>query len=183
LSIQIVETIADLDPAEWDALVAAAQPGAALHPCLRHAFLLALQESGCASPQTGWHTRFLTLRRDGRLLGALPLYGKTHSWGEFVFDWAWAEAYQRHGLHYYPKWISAVPFTPVAGARLLAATPELRAELLDAALDLARQQGISSFHCLFPDEGQAREMAARGMLLRQGVQFHWRNPGYAGFDD
>lgn len=181
MTIQIAASIAELPAAEWDALVIAAQPEAALHPCLRHAFLLALEESGCASPQTGWHSRFLTLRRDGRLVGALPLYGKTHSWGEFVFDWAWAEAYQRHGLRYYPKLLSAVPFTPVAGARLLAATPELRAELVSAALQWARESDASGLHVLFPTEGEALEMQRQGMMLRKGVQFHWRNPGYADF--
>ena len=184
MSARIVESIAEIPALEWNALVASASPDPEdINPFLSHAFLLALQESGCAGPQTGWETRFLTLTRDGRLAGVLPLYGKTHSWGEFVFDWAWADAYQRHGLAYYPKWISAVPFTPVTGPRLLAATPELRAELLDAALELARQAGVSSLHLLFPDETQAREMEARGMMLRRGVQFHWRNPGYADFAD
>jgi predicted N-acyltransferase len=184
LSYRIVTRIADIPAQDWDRLVLASGPaGDDLPPSLSHAFLLALQESGCATEDTGWETRYLVLERDGSLAGALPLYGKTHSWGEFVFDWAWADAYRRHGLAYYPKWIAAVPFTPVAGPRLLAATPELRAELLDAALDQARAAGVSSLHLLFPDEAQAREMEARGMLLRRGAQFHWRNPGYADFAD
>ncbi|KAF0099610.1 MAG: hypothetical protein FD187_2140 [bacterium] len=184
LSARIVESIADIAAPAWDALVASASPEPEdINPFLSHAFLLALQASGCAVPDTGWQTRFLVLERDGILAGALPLYGKTHSWGEFVFDWAWADAYRRHGLAYYPKWIAAVPFTPVSGPRLLAATPQDRARLMDAALDLAREAGVSSLHLLFPEEGQAREMAARGMLLRRGVQFHWQNPGYADFAD
>ena len=184
MSARIVASIADIPAPEWNALVASASPDPEdINPFLSHAFLLALQESGCAGPQTGWETRFLILTRDGRLAGALPLYGKTHSWGEFVFDWAWADAYRRHGLAYYPKWIAAVPFTPVAGPRLLAATPELRAALLDAALELAREAGVSSLHLLFPDETQAREMEARGLMLRRGVQFHWRNPGHGDFAD
>ncbi len=182
LSARIVESIAEIAAPAWDTLVAGASPDPEdINPFLSHAFLLALQESGCATQATGWETRFLVLERDGLLVGALPLYGKTHSWGEFVFDWAWADAYQRHGLAYYPKWISAVPFSPVTGPRLLAASPENRARLLDAALDLAREAGVSSLHLLFPDETQAREMAARGMMLRRGAQFHWRNPGYADF--
>ena len=168
--------IADIPAAQWDAL-------AGDNPVLRHAFLSALQASGCASPATGWEARFLTAWDGDRLAGAMPLYFKSHSWGEFVFDWAWAEAYKGHGLRYYPKLVNAVPFTPVTGPRLLAATAETRAALLDAGLALARERGVSSLHCLFPDEGQAREMAGRGMMLRQGVQLHWRNPGYAGFDD
>ncbi len=184
LSAPIVASIADIPAPEWNALVASASPDPEdINPFLSHAFLLALQASGCAGPETGWETRFLTLERNGQLVGALPLYGKTHSWGEFVFDWAWADAYRRHGLAYYPKWIAAVPFTPVAGPRLLAATPELRAALLDAALELARKADVSSLHLLFPDEVQAREMAARGLMLRRGVQFHWRNPGHGDFAD
>ena len=160
---------------QWDAL-------AGSNPFLSHAFLLALQESGCATPETGWRAQFLTLWQGDNLVGAMPLYLKSHSWGEFVFDWAWADAYQRHGLNYYPKLLCAVPFTPVAGLRVLAPSPELRVQLLHAALELARELGVSSLHCLFPDESQALEMQQEGMMLRQGVQFHWQNPGYADFD-
>lgn len=176
MDIRLSEGLAGLPAAAWDAL-------AGPHPALRHAFLLALQESGCAIPETGWEARFLTTWRGEDLVGALPLYAKTHSWGEFVFDWAWAEAYERHGLAYYPKLVSAVPFTPIAGPRLLAPDPVVRAALVDAARDLARATGVSSLHVLFPEAAEAHEWAARGMLLRQGVQLHWRNPGYPGFDD
>ena len=180
MSIRFIESLAEVPAARWDALVAASGAG---NPFLSHAFLLALEQSGCATPATGWHMRFPTLWRDGALLGALPLYAKTHSWGEFVFDWAWAEAYQRHGLRYYPKLVAAVPFTPVAGARLLAATSEARGELLAAAREWAETSGASGLHCLFPTELEAKEMRDRGMLLRKGVQFHWRNPGYGDFED
>lgn len=173
-TLRIVESLSDIPAPQWDAL----SDG---NPFLSHAFLSALQESGCATPATGWRARFLTLWQDDVLLGGMPLYLKSHSWGEFVFDWAWAEAYQRHGLAYYPKLLNAVPFTPVSGTRLLAATPELRAELLRCALRLAGELGVSSLHCLFPTAAQAEEMQAQGMMLRQGVQFHWRNPGYADF--
>ena len=182
MQARTITRIADIPAADWNRLVLAASPaGADLNPALSHDFLLALQESGCAAEATGWETRFLALERNGQLVGALPLYGKAHSWGEFVFDWAWADAYQRHGLAYYPKWIAASPFTPATGPRLLAATPEVRTELLETALAQAREAGVSSLHLLFPGEAEAREMAARGMLLRQGVQFHWRNPGYSDF--
>ena len=179
MSLRLIESLADLPATQWDALVVASGHG---NPFLRHAFLNALQTSGCASPETGWQARFLTLWRDDTLLGTLPLYGKSHSWGEFVFDGAWAEAYQRNGLRYYPKLVCAVPFTPVAGARLLAPTPELRGQLMTAALKLAEDSGASGLHCLFPTEREALEMRDQGMLLRKGVQFHWRNPGYADFN-
>jgi predicted N-acyltransferase len=176
LNIRAVADLAGIPAAQWDAL-------AGDHPSLRHGFLLALQESGCASPATGWRPHFLTAWDGDRLAGALPLYFKSHSWGEFVFDWAWAEAYEREGRRYYPKLVAAVPFTPVAGPRLLAADAEARAELVRAALALARESGVSSLHILFPDQDQARELEAGGLMLRQGVQLHWRNPGYGSFDD
>lgn len=175
LDLKIIETIADIPEAQWNAL-------SGNNPFLSHAFLRALQESGCATPRTGWQAQFLTLWKDNALAGAMPLYLKNHSYGEFVFDWAWAEAYQKQGLNYYPKLLCAVPFTPVAGLRLLAASPEIRAQLIQSALQLAQSSGVSSLHCLFPHEDQALEMQQQGMMLRQGVQFHWRNPGYADFD-
>lgn len=173
--LKIIETIADIPEAQWNAL-------AGNNPFLSHAFLRALQESGCATPRTGWKAQFLTLWQDGDLVGAMPLYLKNHSYGEFVFDWAWAEAYKNEGLNYYPKLLCAVPFTPAAGLRLLAPSPEIRAQLIRSALQLAQNSGVSSLHCLFPYEDQALEMQQQGMMLRQGVQFHWRNPGYADFD-
>jgi predicted N-acyltransferase len=176
MSIKIVEAIADIPAAQWNEL-------AGNNPFLSHAYLCALQQSGCATPNTGWHAQFLTLWQDDHLVGAMPLYFKTHSYGEFVFDWAWADAYQRHGLRYYPKLVGAVPFTPVAGARILAASPVLRSQLIHAALQLAQESGASSLHILFPDEHQALEMQQQGMMLRHGFQLHWRNPGYADFDE
>ncbi len=116
MNIRFIDQLADIPAAQWDAL-------AGDNPFLRHAFLHALQASGCASPATGWDARFVTVWEDDKLVGGMPLYLKSHSWGEFVFDWAWAEAYQRHGLDYYPKLVGSVPFSPVAGPRLLAASP------------------------------------------------------------
>jgi predicted N-acyltransferase len=173
--LRIIETIADIPEAQWNTL-------AGSNPFLSHAFLRALQESGCATPRTGWQAQFLTIWQDDTLTGAMPLYLKNHSYGEFVFDWPWAEAYQKKGLNYYPKLLCAVPFTPVAGLRLLAASPETRVQLIQSALQLAQSSGVSSLHCLFPHQDQALEMQQQGMMLRQGVQFHWRNPGYADFD-
>jgi hypothetical protein len=180
LRLSLVADLAEIPAAEWDALLAATGGG---NPFLKHAFLLALQESGCATPKTGWQAQYLTLWAGERLAGAVPLYLKSHSWGEFVFDWAWAEAYQRSGFAYYPKLIAAVPFTPVTGPRLLAATAEARIELARAALALARELDVSSLHILFPGEAEARELEQAGLMLRRNVQFHWRNPGYANFAD
>jgi len=118
------------------------------------------------------------VRRAGALVAAMPLFAKSHSYGEYVFDWAWAEAHERHGIDYYPKLLSAVPFTPVQGPRLLGKEPDL---LLDAALELARE--TSSLHILFPHEDEIPHLVARGLLIRRTVQFHWRNAGYADFDD
>jgi predicted N-acyltransferase len=186
--LRIIEDLAEIPAAQWDAL-RRMTPGD--NPFLSYAFLRALQDSRCASPTTGWTPQFITLwqeseqvgEQNGELIGAMPLYVKSHSWGEFVFDWAWAEAYERHGLRYYPKLVSSVPFTPVTGARLLAASDAVRAQLIAAALQLAKDSDASSLHCLFPPEDQALELQQQGMLLRKGVQFHWRNPGYVDFAD
>jgi predicted N-acyltransferase len=174
--LKIHENIADIPASQWNALAGSC-------PFLKHAFFLALQESGCATATTGWQAQFLTLSEGDTLVGGMPLYLKSHSWGEFVFDWAWADAYQRQGMKYYPKLLNAVPFTPASGPRILAASPDLRASLLRTALRLAEEMGVSSLHCLFPFEDEARVMEGEGMMLRQGVQFHWRNPGYADFED
>lgn len=176
MTIEVVSTLASVEPADWNRL-------AADHPFLRHEFLSALHETGCATAATGWAPQYLLLREDGRLAGAFPLYLKTHSYGEYVFDWAWADAYRRHGRNYYPKLLSAVPFTPVTGHRLLADTPAQQAELLDAAMELARKLRVSSMHILFPFAGEAAFLAERGLMLRNGVQFHWTNHGYRNFDE
>ena len=175
-TLKIIEDLADIPAAQWNAL-------AGNDPFISHAYLYALQQSGCATPQFGWRAQFITLWQDNNLLGAMPLYLKMNSYGEHVFDFAWADAYRQHGLRYYPKLVCTVPFSPVTGARLLAATPELRALLLQHALQFAKDSEVSSLHCLFPDEADAQEMQAQGMMLRQDVQFHWHNPGYRDFDD
>ena len=170
-SVRVVDSLAQVDAAEWNAL-------AGRHPFVRHEFLSALIDTGCASAATGWLPQFLLVRRAGALVAAMPLFAKSHSYGEYVFDWAWADAHERHGVEYYPKLLSAIPFTPVRGPRLLGKAPQV---LLEAALQLAR--GTSSLHILFPAEDDLPHLAARGMLLRRTVQFHWRNAGYADFDD
>ena len=177
----LVEGIAEVPAAHWDAL----DPSA--HPFLRHAFLEALESSGCVGGDTGWLPRHLVLRdEEGRLLGAVPQYLKLHSWGEFIFDWSWAQSYARAGLEYYPKLLSAIPFTPVTGPRLLAAPgsdPAVRSALAGLLVDAARQAGVSGVHVNFtrPDDQSALEQA--GFLRRHDCRFVWRNRGYRDFDD
>lgn len=171
---RVLDGLANVDPLQWNAISGG-------HPFLRHEFLHALHETGCASERTGWMPQYVTLWRDGRLAAAMPLYLKAHSYGEYVFDWAWADAYHRHGLAYYPKLLSAVPFSPVQGARLLGADPSARSLLLRTALDLA--DNASSLHVLFPAPEESEFLAEAGMLIRRGVQFHWRNQGYRSFED
>jgi len=172
--IEVVDTLAGVPAEQWNRLAGG-------NPFLSHEFLSALHETGCASRATGWTPQYLLLRSGGVLAGAMPLYLKTHSYGEYVFDWAWADAYHRHGIAYYPKLLSAVPFTPVTGARLLAATEQDQDQLIAAALELARKLKVSSLHCLFPTRGEAQQMVAHGMMPRTTVQFHWANRGYGSF--
>jgi len=172
--------LARIDAAAWDALLALqARPT----PFMQHAFLLALQTSGSARPATGWTACYITLHRDDQLCGATPAYLKTHSRGEYVFDWAWADAYARHGLDYYPTLLDAVPFTPVPGSRLLAVDEASRQALLRSLLALARQQQLSSAHLLFLDEVEQQTALNEGWLMRSGVQFHWHNREPAGYAD
>lgn len=176
MTIEAVDSIAGVPATEWNRLAGG-------DPFLTHEFLSALHETGCASTATGWTPRYLLMRSKGVLAGAMPLYLKTHSYGEYVFDWAWADAYHRHGIAYYPKLLSAVPFTPVTGSRVLASEPGVRDALVAGALDLARSLRVSSLHCLFPPREEARLMQARGMMIRRGVQFHWANGGYGSFEE
>jgi len=175
-SFRIVESLDAIAPSGWDALVGD-------RPLLSHAFLHALHETGCAAPETGWTPRYITAWRSSTLVGAMPLYLKAHSYGEYVFDWSWADAYRRHGRRYYPKLLCAVPFTPATGPRMISAETGLRAELLTSALSVLHDHGLSSLHVLFPQEEEAAVCAAAGMHLRESVQFHWTNPGYRDFAD
>ncbi|MPV70996.1 GNAT family N-acetyltransferase [Burkholderia sp. BE17] len=178
----ILSSPAEVPADEWNALLARdAQPT----PFLRHEFLDALHVSRCAVDDTGWSPHFVTLtdERTGRLAAAAPVYAKQHSYGEYVFDWAWADAYQRNNLPYYPKLLCAVPFTPVQGTRLLAADDDARRRLAATLLAFAEQSDVSSLHVLFPTGDEARLLESMGMMLREGVQFHWINDGYRHFDD
>jgi hypothetical protein len=175
-SLRIVDSLSAIPASAWDALVGN-------RPLLSHAFLHALHETGCAAPETGWTPRYMTAWRGTLLVGAMPLYVKTHSYGEYVFDWSWADAYRRHGRHYYPKLVCAVPFTPATGPRLIAADAATRGELLAGALSLLADKHLSSLHILFPQADEASACASAGMLLRDSMQFHWTNPGYRDFAD
>ncbi len=171
-----------VDAAAWNALLAAQ---AAPTPFMRHEYLLALHASGSATHNTGWVNQLLCLHRGDDLIGACALYLKSHSYGEYVFDWAWADAYQRHGLSYYPKLLSAVPFTPVPGSRLLARDAGARRLLLQAMQQIGSSGELSSAHLLFMDDADRQAAADEGWMLRQTVQFHWLNrpnDRYADFD-
>ena len=172
---RILESIGEVAASDWDAL-------AGVQPFVRHAFLHALEASGCAARRAGWQPRHLTLWQGRELAGAIPLYEKSHSRGEYVFDWAWAEAYARHGLPYYPKLVCAVPFSPIPGPRLLARDDGVRSALVATLLDFARMSDVSSLQILFPCEADAAAVESAGLMMRQGVQFHWCNRGWATFD-
>ena len=174
---------AQIDAAQWNELLAA-QP--APTPFMRHEYLLALHASGSATEHSGWLPQFVVVRAAGQLVAACALYLKTHSYGEYVFDWAWAEAYQRHGLDYYPKLLGAVPFTPVPGSRLLARDAASRELLLHGVLQFVREAKLSSAHFLFFSEADRAAFEQAGWMLRENVQFHWtqREPvPYADFAD
>ena len=178
----ICHDVADLNATEWNILLATqANPT----PFMRLDYLAALQSSQSAVPQTGWTAHYVTLRDGSALMAAAVLYVKSHSYGEYVFDWAWANAYQQHGVPYYPKGLVAVPFTPVPGARLLARNALARAQLLRTLIALCKENGLSSLHMLFTSEEDQTAALQAGMMLRHTVQFHWQNTptGYAKFDD
>jgi predicted N-acyltransferase len=176
---RVFRSIDEIQEAAWDRLL---PEHAQRQPFVRHAFLSLLESTGCVGGDSGWLPLHLGIERGGELLAIAPLYAKMHSYGEYVFDWAWAEAYQRHGLAYYPKLLSAVPFSPVPGPRLLSRDPQARSALARALIEFTRAQGLSSLHVLFPDGDEAQCLEEAGALLRHGVQFHWRNEGWRDFE-
>ena len=182
MRIQVVERLDAIDGAQWDALDHRG------YPFLRHAFLSALERTRCIGEGTGWSPRVLTVQDDRGLAGALPAWLKTHSYGEFVFDFAWAQAYARHGLRYYPKLVAAAPFTPATGPRCLVRSdldqPLISRQLIQSLAEYADEQELSSAHVLFPAEAD-RSLLERDpdWLMRRDCQFHWRNRGYADFED
>ena len=183
--IRILDSPLKVQAGDWNALLAAQSPDGVLNPFMRHEYLAALEASGSATPQTGWTPCFVTLWQGATLAGACALYLKAHSYGEYVFDWAWANAYQQHGLDYYPKALVAVPFTPVPGARLLARTAAERTLLAKALVAWCEEQKLSSLHLLFASDDDVAACEQAGLMLRHTVQFHWTAPpeGYRDFDD
>ena len=179
----MLDRIEEVSAGDWNTLASGS------HPFLRHEYLHALEASGCAAPETGWQAcHLLLLNNKNKPVGAMPLYLKSHSRGEFVFDWAWAAAYQRAGYDYYPKLLNAVPFTPVTGPRFLCGgsakqQAKTRSMLLAGAVELAERLEASSLHCLFPPRQDAEWMEEKGMMLRTDCQFHWKDDGYKDFSD
>jgi predicted N-acyltransferase len=182
MPIRIISQINDIPADSWNSL-----EGGIDNPFIRHEFLAGLELHHCVSEKWGWHPRHLLLEDDGKLLGAMPLYLKDNSYGEFVFDWSWADAYQRAGLRYYPKLVSSSPYSPVTGPRLLAADGADRTEvkrlLGQAALEYAKTEELSSLHILFTDEEDTPVLQSLQMMRRTGTQFHWFNRGYGNFDE
>lgn len=182
ISVRMSEGMAEIAPEAWDAIANPA--GAPFDPFLSWNFLEALEASGSVNEETGWVPRHLIAEdAAGNMLGALPLYVKTHSYGEYVFDHAWAEALHRAGGQYYPKLVTAVPFTPVTGRRVLAVDESIRRALAAAAKSVAAQWEVSGWHVLFPDAGECEELAGSGLKERLDIQFIWDNRGYDSYDD
>jgi len=177
--IRVLSSPADVSPDAWNALLAAeAEPS----PFMRHEYLAALNDSRSATPESGWMPQFVTLWQGEQLQAACPFYIKDHSYGEYVFDWAWANAYEQHGLAYYPKAVVAVPFTPVPGTRLLARDAQSRTLLVQGLVALCKQEELSSLHLLFGADADIAACTEAGLMLRNTVQFHWTNAQYPDFD-
>ncbi len=179
--LAILDRLSVISAGEWNALL----PKDA-GPFLRHEFLSALEETGCVGGNTGWQVAHLVLKNDQKLLGAMPLYIKQHSYGEYVFDWSWAQAYEQQGMQYFPKALCAIPFTPVQGSRILSNgdidTGLVRQRLIDGLKTVVLQNNLSSAHVLFPYAAEVSELKKQGFMLRDSVQFHWHNQGFENFE-
>jgi predicted N-acyltransferase len=175
ISVELLSSLDEIDAKQWNTLTDGA-------PVLSHEFLSALERSGSVGHGTGWNSFPLVVKQNNQLIGAMPMYLKNHSYGEYVFDWAWADAHQRSGLNYYPKLLSAIPFSPITSARLLAHDNEVKGLMVDAIEGAMQQHKLSSAHVLFPDDACARRFEAAGWLKRTGVQFRWHNKNYANFE-
>ena len=182
IQLRVIQSLSQIAEADWNALLS---PEAG--PFLKYAFLNALELTGCVGGNTGWQVAHL-LAEDShsKILGAMPLYLKQHSYGEFVFDWAWAQAYEQNGMSYYPKALSAIPFTPVRGPRLLVSSNAdkgaIQQTLVSGLKTLVNQNALSSAHVLFPETSELDELKKQGFMLRDSVQFHWHNAGYQDFE-
>lgn len=181
MEITQITAINQIDSQAWNALVGDD------YPFIRHEFLLALEDSGCVSEKTGWQPQHLLVWDNDKLIAGLPLYLKNHSRGEYVFDHQWVYAYSQNGLDYYPKWLTAIPFTPCQGMRIAVKNPvdqhQIVGLLFDVIKNKSAQEDISSWHCLFPFGEELESLRALGLLVREGVQFQWFNKGYQNFDD
>ncbi|MGD9538176.1 MAG: GNAT family N-acetyltransferase [Alphaproteobacteria bacterium] len=182
LEVRFIAGMREIAAADWDACAGTD------NPFVRHAFLSALEDSGSATQATGWLARHVVIEAEGKgVVAVMPMYAKGHSYGEYVFDHGWADAFERAGGRYYPKLQAAVPFTPVPGPRLMvrpdADAPALRRALVQSAIALAEQAELSSLHVTFLPEAEAADLSGLGLLRRTGLQFHWANPGYDSFDD
>ncbi|TAG34981.1 MAG: N-acetyltransferase [Polaromonas sp.] len=173
--IRVLNSPLDVPGADWNALLLAQSPLGMMNPFMRHEYLAAMHQSGSATPKTGWTPRFVTIWQGTTLAAACALYLKDHSYGEYVFDHAWANAYQQHGLRYYPKALVAAPFTPVPGPRLLARSPAERTLLVEALKSWCEEEKLSSLHLLFTDDADVAACEEAGLMLRHTVQFHWTN--------
>lgn len=187
IEIEAIGSLSQIDAAEWDACAApeAADGARPLDPFTTHRFLKALEDSGSVGRGTGWQPSYLIARIDGQTIGVAPLYAKTHSQGEYIFDWNWAHAYEGAGGQYYPKLQMAVPFTPATGRRLLARPgfeDTAQAALIQGAVQVADNNDLSSLHITFCTEGEAEAGQQMGLLRRHSQQFHWLNDDYADFD-
>lgn len=181
MEVKPIRSITEIDHVSWNKLAGHA------YPFLRHEFLSALEQSGSASAQTGWLPNHLLVIEEGELLAFMPLYLKKHSRGEYVFDNQWAQAYHQTGRNYYPKWLTAIPFTPCQGPRIVIRETVDPVKIMQLLLDFIKErsenQSISSWHCLFSVKQQVDQLRSLGLAVREDVQFHWFNKGYRNFDD
>lgn len=184
MDIVVHQSLAEINSHAWNTLLKSN------NPFMRHEFLSGLEESGCVTPEQGWEPCHIAIYGDAtheHLLGAMPCYIKQHSYGEYIFDWAWADAYRRHGIHYYPKLSNAIPFTPATGERWLIDPAAKHNEVLNALIKqshaLLNERQLSSMHCLFMASEQCQQLRQHGFLERHSTQFHWHNKGYQSFDD
>lgn len=182
IQLRVINSLSDITESAWNDLLS---PNAG--PFLKYAFLNALEKTACVGGNTGWQVAHLLVEdSDSNLLGAMPLYLKQHSYGEFVFDWAWAQAYEQNGMNYFPKALSAIPFTPVRGPRLLVSPKvdgdAIREILASGLKTLVNQNALSSAHVLFPENDELEQFKKQGFMMRDSVQFHWHNAGYGDFE-
>lgn len=180
MKLELADSFSKIDSASWDALVGGM-------PLLSHSFLSALEESNSIGKGTGWQHCPMLAFDDNKLVGALPLFVKSHSYGEYVFDWAWADAYQKSGLNYYPKLIAAIPFSPITSARLLVASldnaSQIQLLMTEALEEVMHNNQFSSVHVLFPNENSATILKQANWVQRHGVQFEWHNESFQSFDE